>query len=208
MRTTIQAVVVSGMLAFSTGVAQAQEAKPAAPAMDAQQQAAMEAMQTLGSPSAAHKAFEPFVGTWTYTAQWWMAPDGQPQSMTGRAVNTLIYGGRFLKQEITGQGMSEGQPPFEGAGFTGYDNIRKEYQTVWFDNAATGMMMGAGQFDAASNTLSDHGDFSCPLTGEAHRVFRTSWTVADANHTTYENYMRTPEGREFKAMEIHYTRAQ
>ncbi len=207
MRRTMRSIVVgSWVLAVGMSVAQAQQAKPVQLPMDPTKQAAMEAMQKLGSPSEGHKALEPLVGTWTYTAQWWMSPDAPPQSMTGRATNTLIFGGRFLKQEITGQ--AEDQPPFEGVGFTGYDNIRKEYQTVWFDNVATGMMVGAGQFDAASQTLTNQGDFSCPLTGEAHRSFRTAWTVVDVNNTTYENYMRTPEGREFKAMEIRYTRAQ
>ena len=198
--------VVLWMLTLGVSVAQAEETKPTQPAMDPAKQAAMEAMQRLGSPSEGHKALEPLTGTWTYTAQWWMSPEASPESMTGTATNSLIFGGRFMKQEIRGQ--AEGQPPFEGIGFTGYDNIRKEYQSVWFDNMATGMMMGAGQFDAATKTLTDQGDFSCPLTGEAHRWFRTAWTVVDQHHTTYENYMRTPEGREFKAMEIHYTRTQ
>ncbi len=73
---------------------------------------------------------------------------------------------------------------------------------------ATGMMMGTGAFDAATKTLTDQGDFSCPMTGEAHRQFRTAWKVVDQNHNLYENYMRTPEGREFKSMEIHYTRVE
>ncbi len=192
------------MLALSGDVAQAEQAKPAPLAMDPAKEAAMKAMQQLGSPSEGHKALEPFTGTWTYIAQWWMSPDAPPESMAGTATNSVIFGGRFLKQEIRGE--AQGQPPFEGLGFTGYDNIRKAYQSVWFDNMATGMMVGTGVFDAATKTLTDQGDFSCPLTGEAHRPFRTAWTVVDQDHTTYENYMRTPEGREFKAMEIHYTR--
>ena len=201
-------VVVSWVLALGMNVAQAEQAKPLQPPMDPAMQAAMEQMKQLGSPSEGHKALEPLVGRWSYTAQFWMQPDGQPQSMTGRTVNTLIFGGRFLKQEISGESMEEGQPPFEGIGFTGYDNIRKEYQTVWFDNMNTSMMRGAGQFDASTKTLTDEGDFSCPMTGEAHRWYRSAWTVVDQNHTTYESYSRTPEGREFKSMEIHYTRAQ
>ncbi len=197
------------VLALGAGLAQAEQATPVQPpAMDPAKQAAMEAMQRLGSPSEGHKALEPLAGTWSYTAQWWMSPDEPPQSMTGTALNSLLFGGRFLKQEIRGEAMEEGQPPFEGSGFTGYDNLRKEYQTVWFDNMNTSMMRGAGQFDAATKTLSDEGDFSCPITGETHRWYRTAWTVVDQDHTTYESYSRTPEGREFKAMEIRYTRVQ
>ena len=79
---------------------------------------------------------------------------------------------------------------------------------MWIDNMATGMMMGAGQFDAARQALTGQGDFSCPLTMETHRKFRSVWTVVDRDHTTYENYMRTPDGREFKAMEVRYSRTQ
>ena len=198
-------IVVAWILACGAELAQAQEATTAQPAATAKE-AAMAAMQKLGSPSEGHKALEPFVGTWTYTAQWWMSPDTPPESMTGTTVNSLVFGGRFLKQEF--RGTTEGQPPFEGLGIVGYDNIRKEYQTVWFDNMATGIMMGTGQFDAATKTLTDQGSFSCPLTGETRRTFRAVWTVGDANHHTYENYMHAPDGHEFKAMEIHYTRVQ
>ena len=205
MRTTIRLMVVVLVLALNGALAHTEQEKSAQPLMDPAKQAAMEAMQKAGSPSEGHKALEPFVGTWTYTAQWWMSPEAPPEAMTGTATSNLIYGGRFLKQDIRGQ--SEGQPPFEGVGFTGYDNIRKEYQTVWFDNMATGMMVGRGQFDAATKALTDRGDFSCPLTMETHRQFRAVWKVVDQDHNIYENYMRTPEGREFKAMEIHYIRS-
>ena len=207
MRAAVRSiVVVSCGLVLGLQTAQAEQVKPIQPPMSPEKQAAMEAMQKLGSPSEGHTALEPLAGTWTYTAQMWMSPGAPPDSMTGTAVNTVIFGGRFLKQEITGQ--AEGWPPFEGVGFTGYDNIRKEYQTVWFDNMNTSMMRGAGQFNASTKTLSDEGDFSCPMTGEAHRWYRATWTVMDANHTTYESYSKTPEGQEFKSMEIHYTRAQ
>ena len=199
-------VVVAWALALGVSAARAEEAKPAQPAMDPAKQAAMEAMHKAGSPGEAHQALEPLVGHWTYTAQFWMSPDAPPQTMAGTSVNSLVFGGRFLKQEILGEGM-EGQPPFEGLGFTGYDNLRKAYQSIWLDNMATGMMTGAGTFDAATRTLASQGDFSCPVTGETHRWFRAGWTVVDRDHNTYESYFRAPDGREFKAMVIHYTRA-
>ena len=206
MRTMMRLIVVVLGVALNGGVARAEQDKSAQSTMDSAKQAAMEAMHKAGSPSEGHQALEPLVGSWTYTAQWWMAPDAPPQVMTGTATNSLIFGGRFLKQEILGQ--AEGQPPFEGVGFVGYDNLRKEYQSVWFDNVATGMMVGTGQFDVATKALINQGDFSCPLTMEAHRLFRSVWTVLDPHHNTYENYMRAPDGREFKAMEIRYSRAQ
>ena len=87
-------VVVSWVLAVSGGLAHAEQGTIAQPAMDPAQQAAMEAMQRLSSPSENHKALEPLAGTWTYTAQWWISPEGSPQSMTGTALNTVIFGAR------------------------------------------------------------------------------------------------------------------
>jgi len=207
MRTVIRTIVaVSWVFAMHGGVAFAEQAAGGQTAMDPAKQAAMEKMQQLGSPSEGHKVLEPFVGSWTYSAQWWMAPDGPPESMTGSATNSMVFGGRFLKQEIRGE--APGQPPFEGVGYTGYDNLRKEYQSIWLDNMATGMMWATGQFDPSTKALTTQGDFSCPMTGETHRKSRSVWKVVDQNHTIYESDMSGPDGREFKAMEIHYTRAQ
>jgi len=190
--------------ACGAGAVYAEQAAPAQP-MDLAKRAAMEKMQQLGSPSEGHKALEPLVGRWTYTAQWWMSPEEAPSSMTGTSENQLIYGGRFLQQQIRGEAHDQ---PFEGTGVLGYDNIRKAYQSVWFDNMSTGLMTASGQYDAATTTLTEQGDFSCPMTGETHRQFRATWKVVDPDHTVYESYSLAPDGREFKAMEIRYTREQ
>ena len=135
-------VILSCLLSWGASPTQAEQATSVQPPMDPAKQAAMEAMQRLGSPSEGHKALEPFVGSWTYTLEWWMSPDAPPESMTGTTTNSLIFGDRFLKQEVHGEGEAEGHPPFEGIGFTGYDNIRQEYQSVWFDSVGTGIHQG------------------------------------------------------------------
>ncbi len=207
MRATVRFMtVMAWVFALGTTLAQAEQTKLAQPAVDPAKEAAMKAVQQAGSPSEGHKALEPLIGTWNYTMSFWMSPDAAPQSMTGTTTNTLILGGRFLKQEVRGQ--AEGQPPFEGMGYTGYDNLRKEYQSVWFDNMATGIMVSTGQFDPTTMTMTEQGDFSCPMTGQAHQQFRTVWKITDPTHSTYESYTHTPDGHEFKSMEIHYTRAQ
>ena len=236
MRTAVrEALVVSCLLALGAGVVQAETGKPAPQAKPATPQAkpaasqgkpmsspsgsstagasmgaaspeAMAAMQQATSPGAEHRALEPFVGTWNYTLQWWMEPGGAPQSMSGTTTNRWIFGGRFLQQEVRGPGMMEGQPPFEGIGYTGYDNIGKQYQTVWIDNMATGMSTATGNYDPATQTFAQQGNMSCPMTGEAHRPFRAVWKVVDPTHNTYESWMRSPDGAEFKAMEIQYTK--
>ncbi len=218
MKRTVSCLVMfSCVVVIGMGLAQAQQqqAKPAAPAAppaaavpaaNPAMEKAMAAMQQYGTPGATHKALEPLVGTWTYTGQWWMAPDAPPETMTGTATHSWIFGGRFLKEEIRGEAKNQ-MPAFEGMGFTGYDNLRKEYTSIWLDNMATGIMTSSGQADASGKAITEQGDFSCPLTGETHRKSRSVWTIVDPNHNTYESYMSGPDGKEFKSMEIRYTRA-
>ncbi len=96
--------------------------------------------------------------------------------------------------------------PFEGMGITGYDNIRGQYQTIWIDSMATGMMWVSGQYDNAAQTLNQSGANSCPLTGEKDRKGHSAWKVTDTDHNTYTAYLVGPDGKEFKAMEIIYER--
>ena len=137
-------VAVSFIVAVSGSLAYAEQAKPAQPMMDPQQQAAMAAMQQAGSPSEGHKVLALLAGTWNYTAQFWMSPEAAVETMAGTSTNSLIFGGRFLKQEI--RGTMNDQPPFEGVGFTGYDNIRKEYQSVWLPLLQQGVVTGSDSY--------------------------------------------------------------
>ncbi len=198
---------------MSSTLAMAEEQKAAAEAPIAEAPAAtqpavdpaqMEKMKALMAPSEAHKTLEAMVGKWNYVSKFWMSADGKVEETTGTSEHTLIYGGRFLKQEVKGTWMGQ---PFEGLGIIGYDNIRAQYQSIWFDSMATGIMSMSGQFDAATQTLSESGKNSCPLTGDKERECRADWKIVDANQNVYSAYTIGPDGKEFKGMEITYTKA-
>ena len=105
-------------------------------------------------------------------------------------------------------GLERGGQPFEGLGLTGYDNVKGEYQSIWLDNMMTGMMYGTGSFDAAKKTVKVSGNFSCPMTGDKNRWYRYEWKVIDNDHHSYISYSKSPNGKEFKEMEISFTRAK
>ncbi len=198
MKSIKRMMVFAGLLIMSAGVCRAEEA--AAPGMDP---ALLEKMKTLMSPGEAHKVLEPLVGKWSYTGKFWMTPDGPAQDMTGTAEHAMIYSGRFLKQEVVGPWMGE---TFNGLGYTGYDNVKQAYVSIWLDSMGTGLMTSSGQYDAASKTLTLSGTNSCPLTGEKDRPGRSTWTMTDNDHTSYASYTAGPDGKEFKSMEIQYSR--
>ncbi len=199
-------------LTLNTGkvIAQDQAAMPAmeeaqAPAqeMDPKMAAMMEKFKAYSTPTENHRALDILIGNWDYTIKWWMAADKTPEESVGVSEVTWILNGRFLSQKINGTSMGQ---PFEGIGIVGYNNLKKTYETIWIDNMATGMMIGTGQFNAANKTMMEEGNFSCPLV-DGTRGYRTTMKIQDNDHYSYEMYMTDVDsGKEFKAMEINYTR--
>jgi len=196
-RYTLPALAVAVALVSMTALAKKEETKESA--MD---QAAMAKAMKLGSPGEGHKTLEPMVGQFDYTAKFWMKPGAKPETMKGTSVNTWALGGRFVQQQVKGQWAGQ---PFEGLGFTGYDNVKKKYVSVWMDNMSTGIMDGEGTLNDAKKTVQQSGKFSCPMT-ETQRSYRSEWTVINPNRHRYTSYHEDEKGKEMKTMEITYTR--
>ncbi len=167
--------------------------------------AMMEKMKALTSPSKGHEIFDSFVGRWTYAGSIWMSSDAPAASITGTAEHSMMFGGRFLKQEVEGPWMNG---TFEGLGFTGYDNVKEEYVSTWLDNMTTGIMTVTGHYHPDTRMLTQSGTHSCPTTGEKARVVRSEWAVVDQDHHTYTSYAVGMDGGEYTSAEITYTRAQ
>lgn len=175
-----------------------------ASSVSAEQEAAMEKVKTLMAPGEAHKLFEQFAGTWNFTSEMWMPGSATPEKSTGTSVNAVVYGGRFLKQDVVSTWMGE---PFQGTACLGYDNVKKQYESLWVDSMSTSIMIESGQYDEATKTLTMTGTNSCPMTGEADHKSRSEMKFIDADHYSYTVYTNGPDGKEMKAMEIQYTRA-
>jgi hypothetical protein len=126
-----------------------------------------------------------------------------PDAMIGTSENTMVYGGRFLKQAITADWHGQ---PFEGMSLTGYDNVREEYVSIWMDNMMTGIMSGSGKYDALTKTLTTESTYSCPMTGEKERWSRSETVFTGMDQYSYFSFSRDAAGKEFKSMEIVYTR--
>lgn len=163
--------------------------------------AMMEKWKEFATPNENHKLLDALVGNWDYTIKWWMSPDGEPEVSKGISEIQWIMGARFIQHKVQGTSMEQ---PFEGMGIMGYDNEKKEYQSVWIDNMGTGIVKGTGNFDPDTKTLIEQGTFSCPAEGE--KSYRGVTKIIDRDHFTYEWYMAGPDGKEFRAMEIVYNR--
>ncbi|MFY9552842.1 MAG: DUF1579 domain-containing protein [Thermoanaerobaculia bacterium] len=199
MRHTFRTTALTLLLACATGLA-AQEAKQKAGPPD--EKAMMEAMQKAATPGDAHKKLDPIVGTFDTRVRMWMDPSKPPEDSAGTTVNSWVLGNRYVEQKYDGTFMGE---PFNGVGYTGYDNVQKKYVGVWMDSAGTGTMLSTGTADAAGKTFKLKATLWDPTTGKPTSVDE-KMTIVDNDHHNFEMWGKGPNGKTFKMMEIQYTR--
>jgi hypothetical protein len=181
----------------------AQEGKAAAPKMSAEQQAMMDKWMKIATPGEEHKQLVGTAGSWTVKSTMWETPGQPPTVSSGTSENTSVLGGRFVRQTFKGDfnGM-----PFEGIGYTGYDNYKKVYTSVWMDSMGTMMMILSGKADASGKIITMTGTIDDVMQGKPTTI-RTVTHLTDKDHMKYEMYGPEPTGgKEYKMMEILYTR--
>ena len=94
---------------------------------------------------------------------------------------------------------------FRGISFTGYDNVRQKYRSVWIDDMSTTMVTSEGDADTDGKNITLGGDYSCAMTGDKHKETRQIYRVLSRDKHVFE--MHDPSrGENSKAMEITYTR--
>jgi hypothetical protein len=167
--------------------------------------AMMEKMQKYMTPGAEHAMLEPMVGKWNAKVKMWMQPGAKAEESVGSAENSWALNKHFLKQDFKGTWNNQ---PFEGTGYTGYDKVREEYQSVWLDSMGTGIMYSNGTYDAAKKVINQSGTYSCPMTGDKNMWSRSEVKMSGNDKFSYTSYGKGPDGKEFKSMEIVYTRAK
>jgi hypothetical protein len=168
----------------------------------AQSEDEMKAMMAYSTPGEIHGLLAKSTGTWTGAITMWMQPGAPPTNSTGEAKNEMILGGRYLQSKNTGNFMGM---PFEGIGVTGYDNAKKIFVNSWIDNMGTGIMHLEGPWDAKSKSINLAGKMVDPSTGKDIPV-REVMKFVDDNNQVMEMYYVLPDGKEFKSMEIKYTK--
>lgn len=170
-------------------------------AASAQSDADMKAMMAYATPGEIHKMLAKSVGTWNGAITMWMQPGASPITANGQTTNEMILGGRYLQSRNTSTFMGS---PFEGIGIIGYDNAKKVFLNTWIDNMGTGIMTLTGTWDAPAKSINFTGSMCDPMSGGDVKV-REVLKMIDDNTQVMEMYSIT-NGKEFKNMEIRYTR--
>jgi hypothetical protein len=207
-RSLTSLVLVGSLVAAVSAYAASHQEKPKEAAAaktdarkaDASQDAMMAEMAKQAMPGAPHEKLKPLVGTWKTVNKWWSGP-GDPAVSEGTSENTLVLGGRYVQQVYKGKFMDQ---PFEGIGYTGYDNRRGTYTTFWIDNLSTEMMPGDGTMSASGDELVVTSRMLGP--DGKPTTMRTVTKIVDANKHVFTMYGTMGGDKEQLMMEITYTR--
>jgi hypothetical protein len=192
-------VLVAAMFLFTLS-AFSQETEAA----KADKEAMMKVWKEVATPGDHHALLAKLVGSWETTTKAWMEPGAPPEITKGNATFSMVFGGRFLQQEATGEMMGQ---PFTGMGLTGYDNFKKEYTMMWIDDSGTAMYTAEGTADATGKTITFKGTSDDPMTGKKNQPVKYVSRIIDDNTQLFEIY-GYQDGKEMKMMEMTYTRTK
>lgn len=153
------------------------------------------------TPGEVHKMIASWDGEWNEEITLWQAPGAPPSKSTASGVNKMILGGRYQESKHIGNFMGM---PFEGQSTIGWDNARKILISTWVDNFGTGIIYMEGTWDDKSKTANFKGTMTEPVTGKLTNI-REVFKIVDNNTQLMEQYA-TQDGKEYKSMEIKFTR--
>ncbi len=170
--------------------------------MTPEEKAQMDAWMKFMTPGEGHKALANMVGTFDAKVTMYPAPGAPPQVSSATSVSQWVLGNRYVQENVNGSFMGM---PFEGIGYTGYDNGKKQYVGTWVDNFGTGIMSSTGSTPDNGKTWSFKSTTTDPMTGK-DTPGEMHMTMADADHHTAEMWSPAPDGKMFKMMTIEYTR--
>jgi len=168
-----------------------------------EEEAVMAEWMKYAMPGEHHKLLDPYVGSWTYTMQWWMAPNTEAQEFKGTCDTSWILDGRFLLQKVSGD--MEGET-FKGMGIMGFDNLKQQYTTMWIDNMSTAIMTNLGTCDPSGKVFTLTGFYDDAMSGKKNQKIKTVDRIVNENEHVSEMWITGPDGKEFKTGEIVYTR--
>lgn len=164
--------------------------------------AQMEMIEKLMRPGEFHEHLKNFVGAWSADVKIWMDPSAPPVVTKGQATFKLIFDGRFLYGDFLGEFMGS---PFKGINIMGYDNVKKEFFSIWLDNSTTGLLSSTGTYDASTKKYNFHAETFDPYSSQTLTMREEAYFASEDEYVSI-TYAKPKDGEEFKNMEMRYKR--
>jgi hypothetical protein len=181
----------------------ADDAKKSQPALTPEQQKEMEAWMAVARPGKEHEAMKRMEGTFDVTVEMVMQPGTPAEKSAGKQTAKMIFGGRYLHADFTGESMGQA---FHGASLTGYDNVKKKHFSAWIDDMGTGLLTAEGTASADGKVITLHGEYTDPM--QKKHTFRWVTTIESDDQYTFDWFDTAAGGKEFRMMRATYTRTK
>ena len=163
----------------------------------------MKAMMEYGTVGEPQKMLAKSNGVWNAKVVMWMADGAPGDTSMATSTNKMILGDHYQVSTFKGNMMGM---PFEGESTTAYDNAKKVFMSTWIDNWSSGIMTMEGPWDEATKTITMTGKMVSPVDG---RVCQMKQVVKMIDDNTQVMEMYGPDsqtGKQYKSMEITFTR--
>jgi hypothetical protein len=168
--------------------------------MSAEDAAMMQAMMESMTPGPEHAALAERAGVYTMNVTMWDPSAPEPETLTGTAERTMMFGGRVLQEKVKAEIMGM---PFEGEARTGYDNVTDTYWSTWMDNMSTGLSSSTGK-RLEDGSLELVGEVPNPMEGSMTR--QKIVIHRDDDGSEVQTMYDERDGEWVKSMEIVYTK--
>lgn len=167
-------------------------------------QAMMEKWEASMAAGPQHEALAALSGPWSVKSSYWVTPDAEPEESEYKAIRTMIFDDRVLREDFTGafRGRS-----YVGIGHSGYDNVSGQFWTTWIDNLSTGVTIMTGAWDAEKEKWVLEGQTPDPM-ADGLVPIRIESVMPDDNTQVDDFYRPGPDGEMFRFMELVYQRLQ
>jgi hypothetical protein len=168
----------------------------------------MARVMELAQPGPEHAVLTGLAGEWDQTVRIWPEPGAAPMELTGRAVNRMILGNRFLESNST---YSIGVPgeSLESVSLLGFDRRHEEFTLVGLDTQGTYWVTARGTRDD-SGTIVMRGTDDEPVIGHT-QVYDFRITIDGPDRYVVEivfhDEMHTRGGGPFRMVEVVHTRS-
>ncbi len=153
-------------------------------------------------PGPEHKLLDRMAGSWDALIRYWPAPNAEPVESRGTSQRKWILDGRFLMEELDGGNLVL---PFRGLGLYGYDAFEKKHTSAWVDTMNTSILVNLGTYDKTNDVVNFTGQYKDPWSGAKKKERGVTRFLSKDKHVL-EIHITEPDGKEFKMLEITYTR--
>lgn len=136
----------------------------------------------LAKPGPEHEMLAKLEGEWDQRILGWPAPGADPFEVSGRAVNRMVLGGRFLESRST---SSFGGEAMESVTIHGFDRRHGEFTIIGLDTFGTYWVTAQG-----------------PRGSDGRIVMRGTDDMVTLNHTQVYDMILTIEGPDRYKVEI------